>query len=163
MMATDDPKSAALVHTVVEEFAAELATVVRRFMRLPSWKKIPSTSCWAALIASRIGELAMGRASLLLTGAGIPLELSPLQNHPDEAGLIGSVQLAPYWILAGHDAVLAADIGGADVRVGIVELNADKRGSVSEAMSGNASIGGTLTTSRNARRRSTASPKCSSS
>ena len=133
MMASDDPKSAALVHTVVEEFAAELATVVRRFMRLASWKDTERIVLGGGLIASRIGELAMGRASLLLTGAGIAVELSPIQNHPDEAGLIGSVQLAPSWILAGHDAILAADIGGTNVRVGIVELNADKRGSVAEA------------------------------
>ena len=133
MMASDDPKSAALVHTVVEEFAAELATVVRRFMRLASWKDTERIVLGGGLIASRIGELAMGRASLLLTGAGIAVELSPIQNHPDEAGLIGSVQLAPFWILAGHDAILAADIGGTNVRVGIVELNADKRGSVAEA------------------------------
>jgi hypothetical protein len=133
MMASDDPKSAALVHTVVEEFAAELATVVRRFMRLASWKDTERIVLGGGLIASRIGELAMGRASLILTGAGITVELSPIQNHPDEAGLIGSVQLAPSWILAGHDAILAADIGGTNVRVGIVELNADKRGSVAEA------------------------------
>ena len=95
MMASDDPKSAALVHTVVEEFAAELATVVRRFMRLASWKDTERIVLGGGLIASRIGELAMGRASLILTGAGIAVELSPIQNHPDEAGLIGSVQLAP--------------------------------------------------------------------
>jgi hypothetical protein len=133
MMASEDPKSAALVHTVVEEFAAELATVVRRFMRLASWKDTERIVLGGGLIASRIGELAMGRASLILTGAGIAVELSPIQNHPDEAGLIGAVQLAPSWILAGHDAILAADIGGTNVRVGIVELNADKRGSVAEA------------------------------
>ena len=34
MLASDDPVAAGLVHTVVEEFAAELATVVRRFLRL---------------------------------------------------------------------------------------------------------------------------------
>ena len=133
MMASDDPKAAALMHTVVEEFAAELATVVRRFMRLTSWKDTERIVLGGGLIASRIGELAMGRASILLTGTGIELELCPIQNHPDEAGLIGAVQLAPSWIMAGHDAILAADIGGTNVRVGIVELNTDKRGSVAEA------------------------------
>jgi ROK family protein len=133
MMASDDPKAAALMHTVVEEFAAELATVVRRFMRLTSWKDTERIVLGGGLIASRIGELAMGRASILLTGTGIDLELCPIQNHPDEAGLIGAVQLAPSWIMAGHDAILAADIGGTNVRVGVVELNTDKRGSVAEA------------------------------
>ena len=133
MMASDDPKSAALVHTVVEEFATELATVVRRFLRLASWKDTERIVLGGGLIASRIGELSMGRAAILLTGAGISMELCSIRNHPDEAGLIGAVQLAPSWILAGHDAILAADIGGTNVRVGVVELNTDKRGSVAEA------------------------------
>ncbi len=133
MMGGGDPKSAALVHTVVEEFATELATVVRRFMRLQSWKDTERIVLGGGLIGSRIGELAMGRASLLLTEAGVPVELCTIKNHPDEAGLIGTVQLAPSWILAGHDAILAVDIGGTNIRAGIVELNADKRGDVAEA------------------------------
>ena len=133
MLGGDNPKSAALVHTVVEEFADELATVVRRFMRLESWKGTERIVLGGGLTASRIGELAMGRASLLLTEAGVPVELCTIKNHPDEAGLIGAVQLAPSWILAGHDAILAVDIGGTNIRAGIVELNADKRGDVAEA------------------------------
>jgi hypothetical protein len=130
MLAGDDAVLAGLVHTVVEEFAGELAVVVRRFMRLPSWKGTERIVIGGGLIASRIGELAMGRASIMLAGAGVDVELRPITNHPDEAGLIGAVQLAPSWILAGHDAILAADIGGTNIRVGIVELNVDKRGKV---------------------------------
>jgi hypothetical protein len=133
MMGSDDPAAAALVHTVVEEFAAELATVVRRFLRLEAWKGTERIVLGGGLIASRIGELSMGRASILLKTAGVDVELCPIKNHPDEAGLIGAVQLAPSWILAGHDAILAIDIGGTNIRAGIVELNADKRGDVDEA------------------------------
>ncbi len=100
MMESEDPVKAALVHTVVEEFA---------------------------------GELAMGRASIILRGEGLSVELRSITNHPDEAGLIGAVQLAPSWIMAGHDAILAVDIGGTNARVGVVELNAGKGGSVEEA------------------------------
>ncbi|CAN5338721.1 ROK family protein [soil metagenome] len=133
MMGSDDPAAAALVHTVVEEFATELATVVRRFLRLEAWKGTERIVLGGGLIASRIGELSMGRASILLKTAGVDVELCSIKNHPDEAGLIGTVQLAPAWILAGHDAILAIDIGGTNVRVGIVELNAGKRGDVDEA------------------------------
>jgi hypothetical protein len=133
MMGSGDPASAALVHTVVEEFADELATVVRRFLRLDGWKGTERIVLGGGLIASRIGELSMGRASILLKAAGVDVELCSIGNHPDEAGLIGAVQLAPGWIMAGHDAILAIDIGGTNVRVGIVELNADKRGDVAEA------------------------------
>jgi hypothetical protein len=133
MMASDDPVSAALVHTVVEEFSGELATVLRRFLRLASWKDTERIVLGGGLIASRIGELAMGRAAIILKGAGIDIDLRPIVNHPDEAGLIGAVQLAPSWIMAGHDAILAIDIGGTNARVGVVELNADKHGDVAEA------------------------------
>ena len=133
IMGSDDPVAAALVHTVVEEFAGELATVVRRFMRLESWQGTERIVLGGGLIASRIGELSMGRASILLRAAGVDVELCSIKNHPDEAGLIGSVQLAPAWILAGHDAILAADIGGTNVRVGVVELRVGKHGDVAEA------------------------------
>lgn len=133
LLAGDDPLLAGLVHTVVEEFASELAVVVRRFLRLPSWKDTERIVIGGGLIASRIGELAMGRASIILAGEGVSIELCAIKNDPDEAGLIGAVQLAPTWVLAGHDAILAVDIGGTNVRVGIVELNAGKRGSVDEA------------------------------
>jgi ROK family len=133
LLAGDDPMMAGLVHTVVEEFAGELAVVVRRFLRLPSWKGTERIVIGGGLIASRIGELAMGRASIMLTGEGVDVQLCSIKNHPDEAGLIGAVQLAPSWVLAGHDAILAVDIGGTNVRAGVVELNAGKGGSVEEA------------------------------
>ncbi len=133
MMGSDDPVAAALVHTVVEEFAAELASVVRRFLRLEAWKGTERIVLGGGLIDSRIGELAMARALILLKTGGVDVELCRIGNHPDEAGLIGTVQLAPAWILAGHDAILAIDIGGTNVRAGIVELNTGKRGDVDDA------------------------------
>jgi predicted NBD/HSP70 family sugar kinase len=133
LLAGDDAVMAGLVHTVVEEFAGELAVVVRRFLRVPSWKGTERIVFGGGLIASRIGELAMGRASIILKGENMGVELCAITNHPDEAGLIGAVQLAPTWVLAGHDAILAVDIGGTNVRAGVIELNVKKGGSVEEA------------------------------
>ncbi len=134
-----------MVHTVVGGIRRrELATVVRRFMRLESWKGTERIVLGGGLIASHIGALSMGRASILLKTAGVDVELCAIGNHPDEAGLIGSVQLAPAWILAGHDAILAIDIGSTNVRVGVVEFNAGKRGMWRTPMSGSASTGGHL-------------------
>jgi hypothetical protein len=147
MMAGDDPVAAGLVHTIIEEFAGELATVVRRFLRLESWKGTERIVLGGGLIASRIGELAMGRASVILSAAGAGVELRSIENHPDEAGLIGAVQLAPTWIMAGHDAILAVDIGGTNARVGIVELNAGKAAMYRRPTSGSANTGDTSTTS----------------
>jgi predicted NBD/HSP70 family sugar kinase len=71
------------------------------------------------MISSHIGELAMGRAAVLL-GQKSAMQFCSIGNHPDEAGLLGVVQLAPAWVLEGHDAVLAADIGGTNIRVGLI-------------------------------------------
>ncbi len=126
VLAGTDTVAAGLVHTAIEEFAHELATVVRRFLRLEGWRETERIVIGGGLSASHIGQLAMGRAQVLLAGEGITLELVPISNHPDEAGLIGAAQLAPNWVLAGHDAIIASDIGGTNLRVGIVELRANK-------------------------------------
>ena len=55
MLNAGDPVSAGLVHTVVEEFAGELATVIRRFLRLDTWKDTPRTACtgpWPVAVVS---------------------------------------------------------------------------------------------------------------
>jgi hypothetical protein len=132
MLAGDDPLAAGLVHTTVEEYAVELATVVRRFLRLKAWHGTQRIVIGGGLSASHIGELAMGRAAVLLAGESIAVELRTISNHPDKAGLIGAVHLAPSWVLAGHDAILAADIGGTNVRVGVVDLKM-KKGDVAKA------------------------------
>lgn len=132
LLASGDPLTAGLVHTAVEEFAQELATVVRRFLRLKGWLGTERIVVGGGLSASHIGELSMGRAAVLLTGEGAAVELRSIRNNPDKAGLIGAVQLAPSWMLAGHDAILAADIGGTNLRVGVVELNM-KKGDLSKA------------------------------
>lgn len=132
LLAVGDALTVGLIHTVVEEFAQELATVVRRFLRLVGWSGTERIVVGGGLSAAHIGELSMGRAAVILTGEGIAIELRPISNHPDKAGLIGAVQLAPSWVLAGHDAILAADIGGTNLRVGVVELNM-KKGDLSKA------------------------------
>ena len=133
VLAAGDPLAAGLVHTAVEEYAVELATVVRRFLRLKDWHATERIVIGGGLSASHIGELAMGRAAVLLAGERVTVELRPISNHPDKAGLIGAVHLAPSWVLAGHDAILAADIGGTNIRVGVVDLKMKKKGDVAKA------------------------------
>jgi len=128
----DETVAAGLVHTAVEEFAHELATVVRRFLRLKDWHGTERIVIGGGLSSSHIGQLAMGRAQIILAGESATVELRPISNHPDEAGLIGAVQLAPSWMLAGHDAIAAVDIGGTNIRAGIVELKM-RKGDVSKA------------------------------
>jgi hypothetical protein len=75
--------------------------------------------------ASRIGELVTGRTTLILK---FEVELVPIRNHPEEAGLFGALHLAPVWMFTAFDAVLAVDIGGTNIRAGVVQLNLKKGG-----------------------------------
>jgi predicted NBD/HSP70 family sugar kinase len=116
-----DPMAAGLVHTAVEEFGKELAGVIRAFMALPAWAGTERIAIGGGLSASHIGELAMGRAAIILA-EDCPVELRSTEYHPDEAGLIGAVQLAPSWMLEGHDGLLAVDIGGTNIRAGLIKV-----------------------------------------
>jgi predicted NBD/HSP70 family sugar kinase len=131
-----DPEAAGLVHGAIEEFAQEFAAVIRRFLRLKEWKNTERIVIGGGLRQSRIGELAIGRAAVILKADGRPIDLRPIRHEPDHAGLIGSVHLVPSWILAGHDSILAVDIGGSNIRAGIVELRAKKKADFSEATVG---------------------------
>jgi predicted NBD/HSP70 family sugar kinase len=77
--------------------------------------------------------LAIARAGLLVKADGHKLDLAPIRYHPDEAGLVGCIHLAPSWIFAGHDSILAVDIGGTNFRAGVVELNQSKNPDLSKA------------------------------
>jgi predicted NBD/HSP70 family sugar kinase len=117
----------------IEEFATEFAEVIRQFMRLKAWKGTERIVVGGGLRASRIGELAIGRTAVLLKARDCAVDLVPIRHDPDEAGLIGCAHLAPSWMFSGHDAILAVDIGGANIRVGIVQLNARKSGDLSRS------------------------------
>jgi hypothetical protein len=128
----DDSLAAGLVHTAVEEFAKELATVVGRFLRFDGWKETEHVVVGGGLSGSHVGKLAIGRALILLEEQGFRIGMTAITNHPDEAGLLGGLELAPAWILDGHDAIIAVDIGGTNLRVGIIELKM-KKGDITKA------------------------------
>ncbi|MBL6457947.1 ROK family protein [Belnapia sp. T6] len=133
LLAEGDPELAGLVHGVVEEFAQSFATVCKRLLKLKEWQDTERIVIGGGLRGSRVGELAIGRAAMLLKGEEITVELVPIRHDPDEAGMIGATQLAPPWIFLGHDALLAVDIGGSNIRVGLVRPHLKKAPDLSEA------------------------------
>ena len=133
LLVEGDGKAAGLVLGTIEEFATEFAEVIRQFLRLKPWKGTERIVIGGGLRASRIGELAIGRTAILLKAMEHNVELVPIRHDPDEAGLIGCIHLAPSWMFSGHDGILAVDIGGANIRVGIVQLNARKSGDLSKS------------------------------
>jgi predicted NBD/HSP70 family sugar kinase len=131
-----DPEAAGIVQGAIEEFSQEFAAVIRRFLRLKEWKNTERIVIGGGLRQSRIGELAIGRTAVILKADGHAIDLRPIRHEPDHAGLIGSVHLVPSWILAGHDAILAVDIGGSNIRAGLVELRSKKKPDFSDASVG---------------------------
>jgi hypothetical protein len=133
LLTEGDPEAAGLIQGAIEEFAREMVAVIRRFLRRKPWRRVERFVIGGGFSSSRIGELAIGRAAVLLKADGTVLDLVPIRHHPDEAGLIGAVHLAPAWIFSGHDGILAVDIGGSNIRAGVVEFEVKKRPNLAKA------------------------------
>ncbi len=129
----DDIAAAALVHGAIEEFAQELAHVTGRFLKSKAWAETERIVVGGGFRNSRVGEVAIARTDLILKAEGFKIDLVPIQYHPDEAGLIGCLHLAPSWIFEGYDSILAVDIGGTNIRCGVVETRWKKTPDLSKA------------------------------
>jgi predicted NBD/HSP70 family sugar kinase len=133
ILAQGDPEAAGVVQSAIEEFAQQLSTVIQRFLRQKEWRDTECLVIGGGFSGSRIGELAVGRCAVLLKSKGIDIDLEPIRNDPDEAGLIGAAHLLPAWMLKGHDGILAVDVGGTNIRAGVVELNLKKSSQLAKA------------------------------
>ncbi len=129
----DDIEAAALVHGAIEEFAQELAYVTGRFLKTKAWTDTECIVVGGGFRKSRVGEIAIARADLLLKSEGHKIHLIPIRFDPDEAGLIGCLHLAPSWIFEAFDSILAVDIGGTNIRCGVVETKWKKAADLSKA------------------------------
>jgi len=129
----DDVEASAVVHSAIEEFAQELAYVTRRFLKTKAWAKTERIVVGGGFRESRLGELAIARTDIMLKSDDLKVDLVPIRFHPDDAGLIGTLHLAPSWIFEAHDSILAVDIGGTNIRCGVVETNWKKAKDLSKA------------------------------
>lgn len=133
LLSKGDAEAAGIVQGAIEDFSQELTLVIRRFMKLKAWAKTERIVVGGGFRASRIGELVIGRTSVILKADKIKVDVVPIRNDPDEAGLLGAAHLAPAWMFKAHDAILAVDIGGSNIRAGIVNLNIKKKSDLSKA------------------------------
>ena len=129
----DDIHASALVHGAIEEFAQELAYVTQRFLKTKAWADTERIVVGGGFRQSRVGELAIARTDIILKAGGFEVDLVPIRFHPDDAGLIGCLHLAPSWIFEAHDSILAVDIGGTNIRCGVVETRWKKATDLSKA------------------------------
>ncbi len=133
LLTRGDPEAAGVVQGAIEDFSQEFAHVIRRFLKLKEWKDTQRIAIGGGFRGSRVGELVIGRTTVLLKADGIDLDLQPIHNDPDEAGLIGAVHLAPSWVFHAFDAILAVDVGGTNIRAGVVQLNLKKSKTLAKA------------------------------
>jgi predicted NBD/HSP70 family sugar kinase len=121
------------VHSAIEDFAEELAYVTSRFLKTKAWEKTERIVVGGGFRDSRLGELAIARTEIVLKAEDFKVEIRPIRLHPDDAGLVGALHLAPSWIFEGHDSILAVDIGGTNIRCGVVETRSKKSPDLSKA------------------------------
>ncbi len=133
LLAEGDAEAGGIIHSAIEEFAQTLTSVIKRFLKVSAWRDTEAIVFGGGFRSSRIGELAVGRTEVLLKSDDYKIELELISNHPDEAGLIGAAHLMPSWMLQGHDGILAVDIGGTNIRAGIVETKLKKAKDLSKA------------------------------
>ena len=114
-------EAADVMHGVIEEFTEELASVIQRFLRQPSWQKVERIVIGGGFPESDVGERAVLQTGAILEEMGLHVQLGRLSHNVDDGGLIGWVHLTPPALLRKYDAILAVDIGGTNVRCGIVK------------------------------------------
>jgi hypothetical protein len=119
----DDLEASAILHSAIEEFAQELAYVTRRFLKTKAWDKTERIVVGGGFRDSRLGELAIARTEIILKDEDFKVDMVPIRLHPDEAGLI----------VEAHDSILAVDIGGTNIRCGVVETRWKKAPDLSKA------------------------------
>jgi len=140
MLIGDDAEASAVVHSAIEEFAQELAQVTRRFLKTKAWAKTERIVVGGGFRDSRIGEVVIARTEIILKAEDFKIEMVPIRFHPDEAALIGALHLAPSWIFEAYDSILAVDIGGTNIRCGLVETRWKKAEDLSKAEVGKSQL-----------------------
>jgi hypothetical protein len=88
LLVAGDPEAASIVQSAIEEFAQELAAVIRRFLKLKAWRDTERLVVGGGFRGGRVGELAVGRAAILLKAEYPDFELTLIRNDPDHAGLM---------------------------------------------------------------------------
>ena len=115
-----DADASHMTHLAVEEFARRLVHVVQGFRAQPSWEGVKRIVIGGGMPESQVGQLAIRRAQRMLRNVRSGVDLVVLSHDPDEGGLLGWTQMVPTQFRR-FGAFLAVDVGGTNIRCGIVE------------------------------------------
>ena len=133
LLAGGHPEAAGILHGAIEDFAQELAQVTRQFLKLKGWRDTQRIVIGGGLRGGRVGELAIGRASVILKAEKIKVDIDMIRHHPDEAGLIGA-GISPRPGCSRRTTRSSRSISAAtNIRAGVVRLNLRKAADLAKA------------------------------
>ena len=118
-----DSSSVGVVLTSVEQFAQNIAQVIKSLLKIRTWNGVERIVIGGGFRGSRVGEFAIGRAAVLVREIDPHLDVIPLRGDPDEAGVIGAAQLFATKQLKDAERIIGVDIGGSNFRCGLINLN----------------------------------------
>jgi hypothetical protein len=122
------PEAAGVIQSAINDFAERLVQVIEKYSAsVAEWKNVKLVIVGGGLSGSAIGKLAIGRAQAVLSKKKKRVVLRPIASDPDDAALLGGLQLIPSWFLAGFNTVFAVDIGGSNVRIGAIRFKLDRK------------------------------------
>jgi hypothetical protein len=121
LMEKEGPAAAA-IQGALQDYAEQLGRVIRRFLNQESWKGVQRVIIGGGLKQSDIGTRAIETVAKRLFQDDVHIQLRLLHHHADEGGLIGWLHLMPPDLAQRYRAMLAVDIGGTNIRCGIVRL-----------------------------------------
>jgi hypothetical protein len=120
VLLADKGPAAATIQAALHDYADQLAYVIERFLHQPSWKGVQRVVMGGGMKQSELGARAIKLAGKRLFERDVHVQLRLLHEHADEGGLLGWAHVLPPEILHRYRAMLAVDIGGTNVRCGVV-------------------------------------------
>lgn len=118
--ADDHAEGERLIRLAIDDFSADLARVVTRFRADKSWQGVERIVVGGGFKETDIGRQAIAATAERLAADGHAIAMTPLRHKADDGGLIGWLHALPEPLRRDGRAILAVDIGGTNVRCGIV-------------------------------------------
>ncbi|WP_168990393.1 ROK family protein [Aureimonas flava] len=112
-----------VVEKAVDTFSRRFAGVLLRFLDTSEWRGTQRIVCGGGLMEGGVGAELIRRTRRHLREEGPAVDLRRLHHAPDEAGMIGWAFAARPETLGKGDAFVAVDIGGTNLRWGIVRID----------------------------------------
>ncbi|WP_279479676.1 ROK family protein [Aureimonas sp. SK2] len=123
LTARDGEAEAVVIERALDAFTDHFASVLLRFLVTDSWKGTRRIVCGGGLMEGELGAELLRRADERMRRHHPDLEMRRLHHPPDVAGMVGWAYAAPRDALAQGDGFVAVDIGGTNVRWGIVRID----------------------------------------